>query len=81
MELHTADPLEPERSPSVPEISVAKLKRYKSPGIDRILAELFQAGGEIIILIYNEGGTTGCSNYRGVSLLPTSYTILHNIPP
>jgi hypothetical protein len=66
MELHTADPLEPEPSSFVPEISIAKLKRYKSPGIDRILAELLQAGGEIIIRIYKEGGTTDCSNYRGI---------------
>jgi hypothetical protein len=28
------------------EIAVAKLKRYKSPGSDQILAELIQAGGE-----------------------------------
>jgi hypothetical protein len=28
--------------------AIAKLKRYKSPGSDQILAELIQAGGEIL---------------------------------
>jgi hypothetical protein len=41
IEIYTAEPL-------VPEISIAKLKRYKSPGSDQILAELIQAGGEIL---------------------------------
>jgi hypothetical protein len=31
------------------EIVVAKLKKYKSPGSDRIPAELIQAGGEILL--------------------------------
>jgi hypothetical protein len=30
------------------EIAVAKLKRYKSPGSDKIPAELIQAGGETL---------------------------------
>jgi hypothetical protein len=30
------------------EIPVAKLKKYKSPGIVQILAELIQAGGAIL---------------------------------
>jgi hypothetical protein len=30
------------------EISIAKLKRYKSPGSDQIRAKLIQAGGEIL---------------------------------
>jgi hypothetical protein len=30
------------------EIAIAKLKRYKSPGSDQILAELIQAGSEIL---------------------------------
>jgi hypothetical protein len=42
IEIHTADP-----SPFEVEIAIAKLKRYKSPGCDEILAELIQAGGEI----------------------------------
>jgi hypothetical protein len=30
------------------EIAIAKLKKYKSPGSDQILAELIQAGGETL---------------------------------
>jgi hypothetical protein len=31
------------------EIAIAKLKKYKSPGSDQILAELIQAGGGILL--------------------------------
>jgi hypothetical protein len=31
------------------EIAIGKLKKYKSPGSDQILAELIQAGGEILL--------------------------------
>jgi hypothetical protein len=41
---HTAEPLVPDPSSFVAEIAVAKLKRYKSPGSDKIPAELIQAG-------------------------------------
>jgi hypothetical protein len=46
--LSTAEPLVPEPSSSEAEIAIEKLKRYKSPGIDQIQAELIQAGGEYI---------------------------------
>jgi hypothetical protein len=36
----------PDPRPFEVEIVIAKLKRYKSPGSDRILAELIQAGDE-----------------------------------
>jgi hypothetical protein len=45
IEIHTAESLVPELSPSEGEIAIKKLKRYTSPGTDQILAELIQAGG------------------------------------
>jgi hypothetical protein len=39
-EIHTDEPLVPELSPSEVEIATAKLKKYKSPGIDQILTKL-----------------------------------------
>jgi hypothetical protein len=38
----------PEPSASEVEVAVGKLKRYKSPGVDQIPAELIQAGGETL---------------------------------
>jgi predicted nucleic acid-binding protein len=49
IEIHTAEPLVRELSPSKFEIATAKLKKYKSLGSDQILAELIQAGGEILV--------------------------------
>jgi hypothetical protein len=42
-EIHRAEP-----SSSEVEIAIEKLKRYKSPGIDQIPAELIQSRGEYI---------------------------------
>jgi hypothetical protein len=47
-EIHTAEPFVPEPSASEVEVAIGKLKRYKSPGVDQIAAELIQAGGEIV---------------------------------
>jgi sorting nexin-29 len=105
IEIHTAEPFVPEPSASEVEIPIGKLKRYKSPGVNQIPAELIQAGGEtlrsqihklikliwnkeelshqwkesITVSIHKKGDKTDCSNYRGTSLLSTSYKILSNI--
>jgi hypothetical protein len=39
-------PLVPDRSPYEAEISIANLKKYASPGSDKIPAEIIQTGGE-----------------------------------
>jgi hypothetical protein len=46
--MHTAEPFVPESSSSEVEVAIGKLKRYKSPGVVRIPAELFQAGRETL---------------------------------
>jgi hypothetical protein len=46
--MHTAEPFVPEPSSSEVEVAIGKLKRYKSPGVDHIPAELIQAGGETL---------------------------------
>ena len=33
----------------------------------------------IIVLIYKKGDKTDCSNYRGMSVFPTTHKILSNI--
>jgi hypothetical protein len=50
IEVHTAEPLVPGPSRLEVEITILKLRKYKSPGSDQILAELIQAGGEILCL-------------------------------
>jgi hypothetical protein len=47
-ELQTAELLVPDPCSFEVQIAIAKLKRYKSAGCDQILAELIQAGGEIL---------------------------------
>jgi hypothetical protein len=48
MDIHTAEPLVPEPSLVEVEIAIGKLKHYKSPGTDQILAELIKAGSETV---------------------------------
>jgi hypothetical protein len=49
IEVHKAEPLVPGPSHLEVEIAIAKLKKYKSPGSDQILAELIQTGGKILL--------------------------------
>jgi hypothetical protein len=54
IEIHTAEPLVPGPSHLEVEISIAKLKKYKSSGSDQIPAELYQAGGEILVSVIHK---------------------------
>jgi hypothetical protein len=45
----TAEALVLDPSASLAEIAISKFKKYKSPGIGRIPAELIQAGGETLL--------------------------------
>jgi hypothetical protein len=48
-EMHTAEPFVPEPISSEFEVATGKLKRYKSPDVDQIPAELIQTGGETLL--------------------------------
>jgi hypothetical protein len=64
MDIETAEPLVPEPSLFEAEIVIGKLKSYKSPGTDRIPAELIKTGGKtlysrihtLICFIWNKEG-------------------------
>jgi hypothetical protein len=66
-EIQTADPFVPEPSMSEVEVAIGKLKRYKSPGADRIPAELIQAGGQYILRYTNSLGSFGRKKNRPTS--------------
>jgi hypothetical protein len=54
IEIRTAEPLVPGPCHLGVDISVAKLKKYKSPGSDQIPADLYQAGGEILVSVIHK---------------------------
>jgi hypothetical protein len=47
-DIHTAEPLVQEPSLVEVEIAIRKLKSYKSPGTNQILAKSIKAGGEML---------------------------------
>jgi hypothetical protein len=51
IEVHTAEPLESGPSHVDVEITIKKLKKYKSPSSDQIQARLIQARGEILLSV------------------------------
>jgi sorting nexin-29 len=48
MDIHMAEPLMPESSFVEMETAIGKLRSYKAPGNDQILAKLIKAGGETL---------------------------------
>jgi hypothetical protein len=52
--MHTAEPLVPGPSHLEVEISIAKMKKYKSPSSDQIPAELYQSGGETLVSVIHK---------------------------
>jgi hypothetical protein len=54
IEVHSADPLVHRPSHFQVEISIAKLKTYRSPCSDEIMAELIQAGDEILVSVIHK---------------------------
>jgi hypothetical protein len=48
MDIHTPEPLVPESNLVKVEITIVKLKRYKSLGNDQIPAKLIKEGGETL---------------------------------
>jgi hypothetical protein len=52
--IHSAEPLVPGPNHFEVDIAIAKLKKYKSPGSDQILAELIQAGGETLVSVIHK---------------------------
>jgi hypothetical protein len=51
MEVYVSEPLVPEPSHFEVQTDIANIKRYKSPGIIQIPAELIRAGTEIYVML------------------------------
>jgi hypothetical protein len=52
IDIHKAESLVPEPSPTEIEIAIAKLKKCKSPDIDQIMGELIEAGVDILLITF-----------------------------
>jgi hypothetical protein len=52
--MHRAKPLIPDPSHPEAETAIAKLKKYKSPGSEQILAEMIQAGGRTLVFVIHK---------------------------
>jgi hypothetical protein len=50
-EIHTAEPLVPGPNHLEVDISIATMKKYKSPGSGQIPPELYQVGGETLVSV------------------------------
>jgi hypothetical protein len=86
IEVHTTEPLVPGPSGLEVEIAIANFKKHKSPGIHKLINSVWdkeelpdQWKESIIVPIHKKGDKTDCNNYRGISLLLTSYKMLSNI--
>jgi hypothetical protein len=79
--MYTAAPLVPKPSPFEVEIAIAKLK-CKSPGVDRIPAQLIQAGGDILPSKIHHSLTQGAEPFlRSCQLCSCSRTSQHLMEP
>jgi hypothetical protein len=74
--VHTTQPLVPEPNPFDNEIAIEKLKRYKTPDIYQIPAELIQTGG----LILRSGIHTLINSTWNKEEFPERWTESVNVP-
>jgi hypothetical protein len=78
IEVHTAEKLVPGPSRFEVEIAIAKLKKYKLPGSDKIPVQLIEARGETLLSIIHKL-ISSISSVSGNSLLLYQFTKSDNI--
>jgi hypothetical protein len=77
MDIHTAEPLVPERSLVEVEIAIGKLRSYKSPGTDQFPTEFIKAEGETSYSYIHRGryvDLKGRKTDRGEKYIIMSFT-------